>query len=284
MATYGEIRMRLVKELPGVDRDLLDSWILDRYIEILDLLPWRRQSLSSNLTTRAAYETGTVALTAGSAAVTGTGTVWTAGMTGLDFAASGNGGVYRFTHVSPTTGTLDRAWEGETETEATYALQQRVYEMPANCRVPAALDTWDRGPLARRSAAELRARPRTSGTPLEWAPAADSATNRMQIELWPVPVVAETFRLTFDAEAPGWSAAAPAVALLPWLRESCLVSGVQATGYRHLALRDDERANVYLRLADAAEGRFQKLLGDMHRTACHALPPRRLAIRSVRGL
>ena len=42
MSTFGELRFRLSKLVPGVDLDLLDGWIMDRYQEILDVLPWSR--------------------------------------------------------------------------------------------------------------------------------------------------------------------------------------------------------------------------------------------------
>jgi hypothetical protein len=66
------------------------------------------------LQTTAPYSTGTVAVTEGSAAVTGTDTVWTAGMSGREFRVTGRDEIYTFTRTGNTTGTLDRNYEGDT--------------------------------------------------------------------------------------------------------------------------------------------------------------------------
>ena len=80
--TYGQIKFRLTKQFPGVDADVLEGFVTDCYQEILGALPWVRLNVEALLTTTAAYATGTVASTQGSAAIALTGGTWTAGMTG----------------------------------------------------------------------------------------------------------------------------------------------------------------------------------------------------------
>src|SRR3954467_3781006 len=105
--TYGDIRFRLVKLLPGVDHDLLDGWISDRYQEILDRLSWQRRDVQSVIQIPAPISTGTVALSGGSGNVTGTGTGWASAITGSGLYISGRNEYYEVTWVSSTSLQLD---------------------------------------------------------------------------------------------------------------------------------------------------------------------------------
>ncbi len=49
--TLGALRLRLSKLAPGVDLELLNGWIQDRYTEILDRLPWQRLEVTAPLAT-----------------------------------------------------------------------------------------------------------------------------------------------------------------------------------------------------------------------------------------
>lgn len=79
------------------------------------------------------YTTGTVALTQGSAAITGTNTAWNANMNGKPIRFQNDSGEYIFTYLSATTGTLDRVYAGATAAAATYemdyqGLQQVLFD------------------------------------------------------------------------------------------------------------------------------------------------------------
>lgn len=80
------------------------------------------------------YKTGTVAVTQDSTAVTGTGTAWTAAMVGWRFAlTSGQQEVYEVVaRGSGTALTLDRPFEGETESAAAYRLYDPFAICPAD--------------------------------------------------------------------------------------------------------------------------------------------------------
>jgi hypothetical protein len=119
--TYGDIKFRLTKAFPGVDLDLIEGWINDRYAEILGELPWQRQNVKSVLVTLASYTTGAVALTQGSTAVTGVGTSWTSAMNGRALRTPPRREFYQFTYVSSTSGVLDRPYEGTPITPPTLA-------------------------------------------------------------------------------------------------------------------------------------------------------------------
>ena len=78
------------------------------------------------------YSTGTVAVTEGSTTVTGTSTVWTSAMTGRKIKVSGDSQHYTFTFVSTTSGTLDRNYAKDTDSEATYQIYQDTYALPSD--------------------------------------------------------------------------------------------------------------------------------------------------------
>jgi hypothetical protein len=112
--TFGEIRLQLEKLCPGIDQELIDGWINARYTEILDSLPWKRAESESVFQIPASYNIGTVAVSQGSANVSGTGTTWTEAMNGRYIRINSGTEYYLFTWVSATSATLDRPYEGST--------------------------------------------------------------------------------------------------------------------------------------------------------------------------
>lgn len=258
--TYGQLRLVLTKSAPGVDPDLLDAWIDGRYAEILDRLQWERLKIESVLETVAPYQTGTVAVTEGSTGVTGTATVWTAGMTGRGFRVTGRNEYYEFTRTGDTTGTLDRPYEGSTDAAAGYAIFQSVYPLPADCRILEDVRSLDPpGGLGRFSRSQLDAsfpnRPAT-GNPAIWAPYMDDTSDppRMQVELYPIPDAAKGLPITYVADQAALSAGTTSATLLPWLRPAALVAGVWANILAH---REDYVG------AQFSEARFDKLVAGM---------------------
>lgn len=229
MATFGEIRFRLSKLVPGVDLDLLDGWIMDRYQEILDTLPWSRLEAVVAIQSPAEYATGTLTATAGSTSITGAGTTWTTAMTGRIIRIANRPEYYGFTRVSDTTATLDRAFEGETAAGLTYQVDQNVFPLPSDARIVNGVSFHFGGrQLVKKSLGELNetAPNRTLyGEPLYWAPYMDAYTDPPvpQIELYPIPDELWTFAVQFTADAAAADAATPSATVLPWLRPAALV-------------------------------------------------------------
>lgn len=114
MATYGQIRLRCSKLAAGVDLELIDGWLQDRYTEIMDELPWKRTEGETVIQSPVSYQVGTLTATQGSAAVVGSGTAWTAALTGLTIRIADNPEFYVFSFTDGTHGTLDRPYEGST--------------------------------------------------------------------------------------------------------------------------------------------------------------------------
>lgn len=95
--------------------------------------PWIERRTVGYVSTLEPYSTGTITFTNGSAAVTGSGTTWTAAMTGMKIAKSYQGPWYTFTRTGATTGTLDRNYVEATESGATYVIYQDVYALASDC-------------------------------------------------------------------------------------------------------------------------------------------------------
>jgi hypothetical protein len=159
-------------------------------------------------------------------------------MTGRAFRVDGRSEYYEFTYASPTTGTLDRVYEGDTAAAATYRIAQWIYTLPSDCRM---LDGDPRvleypAPVRRKSRGELNeSAPNraTYGVPQVCAPFMDAATDPpvMQIELFPVPDRVLSIAVPYVAEAVALGDTSKT--LLPWLRPGCLKSGVLAEGKKH---------------------------------------------------
>lgn len=257
MATYGEIRFRLAKMAPGVDLDVLDGLIQDRYEEILDRLSWDRKQITSTLQTEAEYSTGNVTATEGLATITGDTGVWTAAHTGRMIRIAEDVEFYGFTRDGDTSGTLERSYEGATIT-GSYRLNRNIYMLPSDVRKVHSVESFaSDAQLHKLTLAELnQIAPRRDsyGSPYYWAPYMDSVTDPpvLQIELYPVPIEVEGFRYTADTDTarPTWSSAS----LLPWVRPAALVQGVMA---------DISRLNDKPVMAVEYERRFAALMSDM---------------------
>lgn len=114
MPSYGQIRLRLSQLAPGIQIELIDGWMQDRYTQILDELPWKRLESESIFQSPPSYSVGTLTANQGSAAVTGLGTNWDPSMMGRYIRISGQSQFYIFNWVDATHGTLDRPYEDET--------------------------------------------------------------------------------------------------------------------------------------------------------------------------
>jgi hypothetical protein len=246
---YGQLRLLIQKENSGADLELVDGYIQDRYTEILDFLPWKRQEGETVLQSPASYATGTITATQGSNAIVGVGTTWTAAMTGRRIRIANASEYYQFTYVSVTTATLDRGYEQPSAALLAYRIDQAVFLLPATCRILRGVKPLHNSshPLEHMTPAELDAwaPKRTSyGTPEVYVPSFDAATDppQLQVELYPIPDSPDTASatLSFVADCISDTAAltpgTTTQSLLPWVRPSALKAGVRAN---FLALAKD---------------------------------------------
>jgi len=272
--TFGEIRFQCQKRFPGLDPDLLDSYINERYRRILRRGDWQRLRVQAVLQTVAPYETGTLAATKGSASITGTDTVWTEAMSGRAIRIAAGDEYYQLTYVSPTSGTLDRAYEGEGATAAVYSIWQNVYVLPADLSVLHSIRVLgsprDLDQITQEELDERAANRSTVGTPDCYAPhMADLSTPpRGQVELYPIPdrVMALPFWYTQDPTL--FSASQTSSFIAAWLNPDALYCGVEAEIRRQL-----EKDYVG---AQAAEGMFSLHLSEMFAAEARRIPARQI--------
>ena len=96
---------------------------------------WQMIVEEGNIQTVAPYTTGTVSVTAGSTAVVGVGTTFTASMTaveGYKIKFSGNRDVYKFTYSSATTGTISPSLSATTLTSVNFMIFKDEYALASD--------------------------------------------------------------------------------------------------------------------------------------------------------
>jgi len=228
--TYGQLRLQIKQQAPGVSLELIDGWFADRYTEILDRLDWTRSEARVFRQIAVSYAVGTLTATNGLNTITGAGTVWTTAMTGRMIRIAGDSQFYQFTYVSGTSGTLDRTYEGAGGAGLTYRIDQNIVAMPAEARIIGQVSLQNPArELVKWSSADLGASfPNRNiyGTPVHWAPIMDSQTTTpaLQIELTPVPELATSLLVSYsyDETPPSTTGAS----LLSWVRASAIKAGV----------------------------------------------------------
>jgi hypothetical protein len=284
--TLGQLRFHITKNAPGIDPDLLDGWIQNRYTQILDAIPWRRADVEAVLQTVAPFEISTVIVENGSTTVTlneidgmdpgampgdmgGDESAWDGGavgmftpvMTGRRIRIAARDEYYTFTFVSASEGTIDRPYEGDDDTASAYSIFQNIYQLPANARELRGMRVISQSPgkIDMLSRAELDASAPhriATGVPRIGAQYMDSATVPpvIQIELYPIPddIYSIPYNYIVDQDALAGSSAT----LLPWARPSCIEAGVMADYCRSPKVKDLASAREY-------EAQFGLLLEQM---------------------
>jgi hypothetical protein len=119
------------------NEDYAKGLINDAYTRALPGIgDWNCITKDAFLVMSAYYMTGTVACTAGSTLVTGTGTAWTLAMTidnGWRIKFAGLNNVYEFTRTGDTSATINPPLEGSTDLTAQgYTLFRDEYALPAD--------------------------------------------------------------------------------------------------------------------------------------------------------
>ena len=237
--SWGTLRLQLVAGAPGVDPDLVDGWINARYARVLDHFPWKELELETVLSSVAAYNTGTVNATLGSAAVVGVGTTFAAGMTGQQIAVSCGGPLYTVTFVDATDITLDRPYEGTTVTGAGFVIFQSTYTLPPDAKTVLTVQDPSTGlPLVKRGREEIRDWAQTGCEPTGWAMAADTAESPGPVyhtlRLDPPPTLQRGYPLRYLKAALGFSGENTGGNPLPFVPDKILLDGVRADIQLHL--------------------------------------------------
>lgn len=242
--TYGQIRLRLSQLFPGTSLEIIDGFIQDRYIDILDKLPWKRLEGETVVQVPPSVNTGTVSVAHGTQTVTGVGTTWTqATIEGLTMRINNAEEFYIPTFVDATHLLLDRNFEQPDVANVAYRIDQNIFLAPSNARIIRAIRTFhpprsingDRmmtpGELNRMAPGRT-----TYGIPRYASRTWDSSTTPpiLQIELYPIPSSPSStgqllsFAIDYIYDAADIDPTQTSFTMLPWVRPSAIIAGVQA--------------------------------------------------------
>lgn len=238
--TYGQIRFRLSQIAPGVSLELIDGWIQDRYTQILDMLPWKRLEGETVVQVPSSVNAGTVSVTQGTQTVTGVGMTWTAAINGLTMRINNATEFYIPTFVDATHLLLDRNFEQPDVSAASYRIDQNIFLAPANARIIRAVRLFHPPRnLGLPTPGELNAIApgrETYGVPRYAARTWDSSTTPpiLQVELYPIPSSPSStgellsFAIDYIYDPADIDPNATGFTMLPWVRPSAIIAGVQA--------------------------------------------------------
>jgi hypothetical protein len=264
--SWGQIRLLLQQFAGnGVSLDTIDEKINSRYALILSRMGWQGLEVSGMLQTLAAYTTGTVSVTQGSTAVTGTGTTWVSSMTGLQFVTC-FGNPYTVTILTNTTLTLDRPFEGYTNTSLGYWLGRAVYQLPDACRNLKMIRSPWTGvaipPMDEYEFGQLEGAAIVGGPVQRYIPQPDgvdpaTGVTVKQIMLWPLPSVARGYPIVYDSVTEGFDGTSTTNGPLAFVSCAALLAGCKADLALEMRGRMDQ--------AEAFEVLFEKhLMGMVH--------------------
>lgn len=266
MSNWGQLRLLLQASAGKLSADLIDGYLNTRYADILDRYPWKGLEVETTLQTTAAYQTGTVNVTLGSAAVVGTGTTFTTAMTGMRFRLRGDVAIYTFTFVDATHGTLDRNYEGVSNAAATFWIYQDEYVLPAATKTIISMVSPVTGlPLVDFTKGQVLAEgggysglPSCPGAVTGYAPAADTNENTPPVyhtvQLFPPPLLSQGYPLRIRKATAGWDGSSTSSAPLPWVSDNALLCGCRAD-IKH-ELEDYSGAELQ-------EGKYEKAIAAM---------------------
>lgn len=236
--TWGQIRLLITKQLPGIDLELVTAAVQAAYDAVLLDRPWKGLDGEGVLVTTAPEATGTVAVTAGSADVVGDGTAFTSGMEGFIFALDSSSLTYSVLSVADAEHlTLERIFEGESATGAGYHIFPDAYTLPASVRTVAQmLLPASNRTVTRTDDLTLRREglPLTFGAPRYWAPAADTAETGWpgdvvrRVYFHPLPDAGYAIPYSYRKTARSFDGANVADSPLPWVQDQAIVQGALA--------------------------------------------------------
>jgi hypothetical protein len=231
--TWGQIRLQAQKWAENVDMDVLDNSIQSRYATIMDAHPWKALDKQATIQTVGTYVAGTVTVTAASAAITGTGTTWTSGQSGMQIRFGTDQQFYTFTYLSATTGTLDRPYEG-TGTAESYTLFQSIYPLPSDLKILLEVNNlranFPLRPYTQQELNLLYPSRLDVGEPFIYSMAQDSTGMPPvhQVEFYKIPQNAGGYVIRYTQVPPTFDPTETTESPLPWVPQHVIMNGVRA--------------------------------------------------------
>lgn len=134
MMTAGDHVKLAMSRLPGLQELEAMTLFTSTLRKLYSKYKWKFLIVEQLLSTEASYNDGTVAVTAGSPAVVGTGTAWSAGWDRRKIVIGGRSEVYEFDPTGAGTGNLqingqNVNWPGDTDSGLSYRIFRDVYAL-----------------------------------------------------------------------------------------------------------------------------------------------------------
>ena len=123
-------------------RNLLKRKINESYKEIARVFDWEHLRNTGEILSVPNYTDGTISVTVGSRAVTGSGTAWTSAMVGRYFQPSSEGNWYRIIAVTSVTALTLQTPIAGSSFSGTYKIWKRFYYLPSRVRKVHLLNKW----------------------------------------------------------------------------------------------------------------------------------------------
>lgn len=192
----------------------INGQVADSHRRMAEAYAWSYRKRETLIQTVASYATGTIAATAGSSTVVGTGTAFTAAMVGRAIRIPGDTTFfYVQAFTSPTALVIGDAngavkpWVAASVTGQRYSIFQHQFAVPAT--VAQILSKTREWPLSETTVDDIDAsdpQRQTTGRPDRWTWARanldTTPTEFRYIELWPVPIEATSYRMRYLIEPP----------------------------------------------------------------------------------
>ncbi len=211
--TFGAILdsvQKMTGDFSGGTSNHYKRWINDARQHLWELVHGNYKEKTDYLTTTEAYSTGTVAITKGDTALTGTSTVWTAAMANRLIEIGGSEPWYRIASIGGNTAAvLADGFVSTTVTAASYQIHTFMWSLPSDVQRLMQVSVqrpehWttipiiDRTDFYQQMPVPLRW---SEGVPeVCWLDEEDSSGN-LQLGIWPVPEEAALVQIRYEKSA-----------------------------------------------------------------------------------
>lgn len=232
--TWGQIRLLIQYAAGGVSLDTIDQAINARYGAILAMRDWEGLEINATIQTQDAYQVGSVAVIQGSTAVVGTGTTWLNGMSGEQIIAGGSRALYTVTILDATHATLDRPFEGPSNTSTNYTLLQAIVQLPDDCRHLRLITSPATGlELTKMTDLEFAQQvgfPSYEGCASSYIPQPDGINSTSgapvkQLLLYPLPLFTQGYPITYERVAIAFDGTATGEGPLEFVSGDAIIAG-----------------------------------------------------------
>lgn len=285
--TFGQLLHEFDRSCGEVRPDpiLAQQWAQYRYRSVLERIDWPFLVKEGLISTVASVTAGTVSVTLGSTTITETtsnANGWSSSLNTRKFRVRSREEYYvlsGFADANPDTLTLDRNYEGATDSDATYDIFQDTYAIPSDARSVISIRRLNTGLELRQVTLEdinlgFPHRP-DLGEPAYWALLNRDSSDIYQVLLYPIPDTARGFVVTYMQETP--SLANASSSLIEQVPSSLLRDGMMADYWLWRSSSSQATGNE-LTFASTFEAKYEKQIQEMMVREMKNIPPKRFRL------